>query len=176
MKRILSSLISFILVFTVVFSVAACNKSDSGETSGNAASADASGNASGGASGNASGGAGGSGNIVIVDPTEYDYGGGSKHDENYYKVEVPEYQKTDDLLIGNGATEYQIVVASDATATVYNAANELNTLIFEATGAVFGIKTDEEVVWSDNAKFISLGDTSIATAAGSANDMFSTAA
>ena len=168
MKRILSSLISFILVFTVVFSVAACNKSDSGETSGDAASANTSGNASGGASGNASGGAGGSGNIVIVDPTEYDYGGGSKHDENYYKVEVPEYQKTDDLLIGNGATEYQIVVASDATATVYNAANELNTLIFEATGAVFGIKTDEEVVWSDNAKFISLGDTSIATAAGSA--------
>ena len=169
MKKIISLIISLTLVFTLFFSAVACSGNGGEGTSSTDNNSGESGN--GGSSGGSSGGedtpsGSGSGSIVIVDPTDYDYSGGSKHDENYYKVSVPDYKKTNDLLISEGATEYQIVVAEGASATVYNAASELNTLVYAATGAVFGIKTDAEVSWSDSAKFISLGDNNVSNAAG----------
>ena len=77
-----------------------------------------------------------------------------------------EYESIDETFVSAAATDYKIVVPSDASSIVYAAAREINLFYSEAAGTEFAVTTDDSVEWSDDAKFISLGKTTIAEAAG----------
>ena len=145
------------MAFAFVFSLCACNNEGSG-------GADSQATAS---TGSSAGGdpVGGKGSIVITDPPA-DSHHGEVHDDSVYEVSVPDYKKTSDVLCDNGRTDYAIVVSADASSTVYEAVNEFNYLFGEATGTVFGIITDDNAVWSQGAKYISVDANEIANQAG----------
>ena len=73
---------------------------------------------------------------------------------------------TDKKIIENGVTEYRIVIPKDAGSYVKDAANEIKNILSFATDATFGVMTDEGLDYSENSKYISLGNTSIFRGAG----------
>ena len=79
---------------------------------------------------------------------------------------VPEYEKIDSMLYENGQTAYTIVIADDAATETYTAASELNYFVGLASGVNFPIVTDENATWSNDAKYISIGENDISEAAG----------
>ena len=60
----------------------------------------------------------------------------------------------------NGATEYKILVSEEGKVTHAEAINELQLFFEEATEIKLEVVTDEEV-FSANAKYLSIGDTSL---------------
>ena len=73
---------------------------------------------------------------------------------------------TQTSLIENGSTDYKIVVnETDGTMSNY-AASEINYFFSLASGLEFEKVTDEDVTYDANAKYLSIGDTALATAAG----------
>ena len=156
MKKIFIRLIALITVFTLAFAVCACDNGQGGGNGGNTSDK------------NSSGGTAtvDNGSIVVTDPPADYHSDEETHDDEIYAVSVPQYKKTSELLCDDGATDYTIVVSADASSTVYGAVDELNHLFAEATGATFGLTTDDKVVWSPSAKYVSLGATEIAQEAG----------
>lgn len=75
-------------------------------------------------------------------------------------------EQTNHLLAVNGTTDYSIVIGTDADQYEKFAAEELQNLFKEATGATLPIKTETEVAFSENAKVISIGDNSFQEASG----------
>lgn len=76
-------------------------------------------------------------------------------------VTLPPYdttEYTDYVLAQNGASDYKIIVAEDASEYETFGASELQTLFKEATGAYLPIEVSDET-FSDSAKIISIGDT-----------------
>ena len=76
-----------------------------------------------------------------------------------YEYGVHSFDKslTSDYLVQNGKSDYVILIPDGIDATISNAANELQALFYEATGATLNIVSDSQV---DNAaKVISLGNT-----------------
>ena len=70
-------------------------------------------------------------------------------------------------LVKNGATDYVIVTAENETNnSVQFAVEELRQNFYEATGAELDVKKDSEVSYNENAKLLSLGETSLLQAAG----------
>ena len=80
---------------------------------------------------------------------------------NEPSISIPNYEHTDTYLYKNGHTDYQIVIAEDASASTYTAADELNYFIGLSAGITFPIATDNTVAWSSDAKYISIGDNSL---------------
>lgn len=73
---------------------------------------------------------------------------------------------TQTSLIENGSTDYKIVVnETDGTMSNY-AASEINYFFSLASGLEFEKVTDEDLTYDANAKYLSIGDTALATAAG----------
>lgn len=66
---------------------------------------------------------------------------------------------TGHYLAQNGTTDYSILIEEDASEREYFAAQELQKLFKEATGATLPITT-QEMTFSEDAKVISIGDTS----------------
>lgn len=81
-------------------------------------------------------------------------------------VAVPEYDKIDSMLFENGQSDYSIVVAEGAAANTYTAASELNYFVSLASGVTFSVRAAEDVTWSADAKYISVGENIISQAAG----------
>lgn len=70
-------------------------------------------------------------------------------------------------LVKNGASDYVIVTAeNEANDSVQFAVEELRQNFYEATGVELDVKKDSEVSYSENAKILSLGETSLLQAAG----------
>ncbi len=68
---------------------------------------------------------------------------------------------TSDFLIANGATDYKIVVPSDAKDYDILAAEVINEFMLEATGVTFQIVDDSTYKKASDGKFISIGTTSM---------------
>lgn len=72
--------------------------------------------------------------------------------------------KTDSYLVKAGKSDYFIVVPDQRDDTLYGAANELQALISEATGAILNVVKESEL--PQTAKYVSLGDTTLSTTNG----------
>lgn len=79
--------------------------------------------------------------------------------------EEPE-QTTDTLLLKNGISPYKIVIPENASSDVKFAADELQYFFSLPTGVVLPIVTDKVVGDDTTGRFLSVGDTIIAQAAG----------
>ena len=75
--------------------------------------------------------------------------------------------ETDIDLVKAGKSDYVIVISANETHDAVNfAVNELVQNFFKATGVSLDVKTDDEVSYTANAKFFSLGETSLLQSAG----------
>ena len=64
-------------------------------------------------------------------------------------------------VVDDGATEYKIVIPAQATEIVAYAAEELKFFLDDATGTDIQIVSDSQVAYSENAKLLSVGETSV---------------
>ena len=90
---------------------------------------------------------------------------GCKKDENPTPTPTTQDETTkftDIVMAENGATDYKIVVPASASECVLYAANELNKYFEQSTGAEMEIVSDSGLTPDENAKYVSLGDTSLA--------------
>ena len=69
---------------------------------------------------------------------------------------------TDTVMAQNGETDYKIVVPAAASDCVLYAASELNRYFTRSTGAQMEIVVDNGAALDENAKYVSLGDTTMA--------------
>ena len=76
------------------------------------------------------------------------------------------YTETSQVLAENGTTDYKIIVEKDAPEEIELAAAELQELFAEATNATLPIIDEESVEYSENGKFIVLGQNELFEAAG----------
>lgn len=77
--------------------------------------------------------------------------------ENTQQIEV-----LDTYLVERGKTEYSIVIPQNFTAREATAKNELLLFFKEATGIVLPVTTDNAVDYTEDSKFICIGNTTIA--------------
>lgn len=74
--------------------------------------------------------------------------------------------ETDKYMVENGKTEYKLVLPSEQSKYIKMAKREFNYLFLQATGISIVSVTDDSVAYDENAKYISLGKTSLAEKAG----------
>lgn len=88
--------------------------------------------------------------------------------ESAFKGGVHNYEitQTDGYIANNGLTDYSIVIKNDATTLETFAAEELQMLLKEATGAVLPILVDQGIQFTAQSNYISLGNNLIASQAG----------
>ncbi len=72
-----------------------------------------------------------------------------------------EAEYTNVVLADDGRSDYSIVIPANASDCVANAAQELKRYFSGATGAILNVITDEDITFDRNAKYISLGETTI---------------
>ena len=92
--------------------------------------------------------------------------GCEKQDDPIPQPQPAEIADTDILLAENGATGYQIVIPENADACEEYAAQELELLFEEATGADIAVVRDTGMTFDESEKVISLGETSIKQGSG----------
>lgn len=88
------------------------------------------------------------------DPTESSDGQTSASGENTIA-------ETGLNIIENGTSEYTIVVPATYDEYVYTAAGELSDFLYRSSGAVLPTIPDTDLVYDENDKYISLGDTTL---------------
>ena len=88
------------------------------------------------------------------------FGCGNKPDTPAPAEEVTKF--TDTVMAKNGETDYKIVVPAAASDCVLYAASELNRYFTRSTGAQMEIVVDNGTALDENAKYVSLGDTTMA--------------
>lgn len=86
--------------------------------------------------------------------------GGTSSDLNTNENES-NVKYTNTVLAENGKSDYTIVIPETSSKYEKFAANELQTLFAEATGAKLPIASDENVSYSNDAKYISISDTTL---------------
>ena len=69
--------------------------------------------------------------------------------------------KTERFLLKNGATDYQIVIPQEFNSNENLAAQEIQVLFEEGTNVRLSIITDENLTFSNNCTYISVGNTSL---------------
>ena len=85
----------------------------------------------------------------------------------YYDAEYASVSEEGKLtLVEDSETEYKIVIPKEASEIVSYAADELKLFLDDATGVDFSIVTDNTVAYSENSKFLSVGETTIMQSAG----------
>jgi len=105
---------------------------------------------------------------------------GKKNEEDYmaYNVVGDVQGTTHERAIGetsfkfleNGRSDYALVVPKNAGTDISKAYAEFNTFFFEATGIRLNVITDEDIVYSETAKYVSLGETALLQGAGLSTD------
>ena len=70
-------------------------------------------------------------------------------------------EETEHKIIENGASAYKLVIPAETDVKTKKAANEFDTFFSEATDIKLEVITDAQATWSDTAKYISLGNTSL---------------
>ena len=73
---------------------------------------------------------------------------------------------TDGYIVKDGETEYVVVVSEEESDDITLAAKELYDLFLEATGIELQFVNDSNATYSENAKYISLGNTQISKVLG----------
>ena len=73
---------------------------------------------------------------------------------------------TDGYIVKDGETEYVVVVSEEESDDISLAAKELYDLFLEATGIELQFVNDSNATYSENAKYISLGNTQISEVLG----------
>ncbi len=97
-----------------------------------------------------------------------------KKGDAFVPAEIPKVDGQHDVrvsstqykLIENGKSDYRIVVPAEATSHERLAAQELSTLMYEATGIRLPTITDEGLTFTDDSRYLSVGDTALFTQAG----------
>ena len=74
-------------------------------------------------------------------------------------VEEDVYTETD--LVKNGESSYSIIIPTQSDKTILTASKELQYFFKEATGVTLAIETDSGVAYDENARYLSIGKTSI---------------
>ena len=88
---------------------------------------------------------------------------GKENHKVYYEGGTHVYNvgTTDKQILVNGNTDYKIVVPEEQDDYIKNASLDMKDILFESTGATFPIITDEGLTYSEDTKYISLGNTTI---------------
>lgn len=86
---------------------------------------------------------------------------GCKKNNPTVEEETGARKYTSTVLADNGQTDYKIVIPENPTEYIQFAADELVLRFEEATGAKLPIISDSEVTYSESAKLISIGETSV---------------
>lgn len=76
------------------------------------------------------------------------------------------YTETDKWLVKGGQTDYKIVMPTNVSAELGYAKDELVRIVKEATGVTIPVVTDAGKTHTENAKYISLGETSLLRSSG----------
>ena len=80
--------------------------------------------------------------------------------ESYDKPDNPAAE-TDTYIVKNENTDYTIVVPEYKTLYIDNAVDELNKFMYEATGITFPLISESKAHYSADAKYISIGRTTL---------------
>ena len=72
----------------------------------------------------------------------------------------------ENAIVFKGNSDYKIVIPKEANGSETTAVMELNTFLSEATGVTLPVVTDDTVNFSEDAKYISLGNTTLMSEAG----------
>ena len=70
--------------------------------------------------------------------------------------------ETSDMVVSNGKSDYVVVIPTENDGDDRVASNVFTNFFQQATGVMLPVKTDSEVVWSEDLKAISLGQTKLA--------------
>ena len=73
---------------------------------------------------------------------------------------------TDDMFFANGKTDYKLVYPSQTDQYLDVAISDFQTYFEGSTGAKIAAIKDSEAVWNENAKYISIGQTSVLSSSG----------
>jgi hypothetical protein len=74
--------------------------------------------------------------------------------------------ETSGYIVKDGATSYKIVIPENAGAIIKTAAEELRYFFLQATGIELLIIKDNDISYSENAKYLSIGDNLLLESAG----------
>lgn len=74
--------------------------------------------------------------------------------------------ETSGYIVKDGATSYKIVIPENAGAIIKTAAEELRYFFLQATGIELLIIKDNDISYSENAKYLSIGDNLLLKSAG----------
>jgi len=77
-------------------------------------------------------------------------------------IDTPKAEAT--ALVSNGKTDYTVVYAENETdSNALTAVSELTNYFYQATGINLTTESDKNLVWTDEAKYISVGETTLMT-------------
>lgn len=79
--------------------------------------------------------------------------------------------ETGKFIAKNGVSDYSIVVPADVDSNTTFAASELQSFLKDAGGAYIPVITDSGLIFDENSKYLSVGDTVIAATAGISFDI-----
>ncbi|MBE5733528.1 MAG: DUF4838 domain-containing protein [Clostridiales bacterium] len=83
---------------------------------------------------------------------------------------------TDNYLVRDGRTDYTVVISEDASDMVSQVKTDFIILFKKATGISLGFQFDNNITdFTENSKYISIGNTSLVSKAGISKDEFSVA-
>ncbi len=75
--------------------------------------------------------------------------------------EESKYPETGEYILQNGASDYKIVIAEDASATAQYAAKEFQFFFKDATGVTLPVITDAGISYTKDSKYISVGENAL---------------
>ncbi len=92
--------------------------------------------------------------------------GGGTTDQGQLGVHQLNMESTDKFLVKDGKTDYTLVLPANGTDKITTAKNEFVYLFNKATGITISAITDEGLSHNPEAKYISIGETSLFTSSG----------
>lgn len=108
------------------------------------------------------------GYLSADNPAELD---GYRGERQFKGTHIFNVGNTDIDLIADGATDYTIVIPSSAPPYVERAVDELNYFFGQSAGITFGVVKDTGLSYDLSAKYISIGETGLLSAAGITMDV-----
>lgn len=154
MKKRIKILSLMLMAVLAVSSVFGCSKKDNGDTS----------NSDPNSSTSAPNQPGGDKPVVTPDGEYIDHMG--KESDVVGTIHERSIGTTQYKFFENGVTEYKIVLPSEPTSFDTKAVGEINAITLEATGVQFLSYKDDSIAYSDEAKYISIGNTGMLEGSG----------
>ena len=91
----------------------------------------------------------------------------TNYTQNYTPIELDtihggKCEETEEYIVKNGATDYQIVIPANATTNENKAAVVLQNYFNKSTGITLEIVRDTQISWNSNSKLIAIGNNVLA--------------